>query len=172
MRPQHRQILTVETRPLPADRHIGGIIYVLDERAFVSGYRDGAGLPQWAPVGVGAQSRQYPYAWSNSTQLGDPGTGRVRALTGDPLVATTLAVSLYDADGSVHTALAQLRLGDQIVLYVAGDLSRYAAYTLSATPINHGNLWLELGVTLSDQGSAGFAPSNNAALDFALRTSG
>jgi hypothetical protein len=52
MRPQHRPVLTVEALPVPADRHIGVIVYVLALRTFYAGYRDSSGLPQWAPVGV------------------------------------------------------------------------------------------------------------------------
>jgi hypothetical protein len=52
MRPIRRPILTVDVLPVAGDRHIGLIVYVLDARAFYAGYRDGAGVPQWAPVGV------------------------------------------------------------------------------------------------------------------------
>src|SRR5262245_5469390 len=53
----------------------------------------------------------WPYRWTNSTTVADPGDGRIGVNNANPALATTLMVSAFDKNDQVAVSLAGLVAG-------------------------------------------------------------
>src|SRR5262245_3534258 len=127
-----------------------------------------AASKQYVDSRARGEGGQYDYKWSTSTTMADPGHGWARANNGTPASATHLALSLFDEGGTARIGLLQLVAGDTVGIYEAGAIADWVTYTVSATPTNNANSWLDVPVVLKNSGGT-FDPSNNTPVIIAVR---
>ena len=102
-----------------------------------------------------------PYAWSDSSVVGDPGAGRVSVDSSPGGSEFILSIAEKDSNGDPHGVLYRLlEVGDRVQINSSTGFA--ASGAVNSLPVDHGT-WLELGVLLL--GNAGTAPSDGDPVD-------
>jgi len=111
-----------------------------------------------------ANHGSWPYRWTNSTAVADPGSGRIGVNNANPSLATILIVSALDKNDQFALPLASLTAGANIAAYNGDALNQFVKYQVTGPPVDHGGVWLEVPVSLVQL--VGFAPTNNDLVQF------
>jgi len=132
----------------------------------------GAAGPQGIPGLQGAQgpagpagqsSGAYPFKWSVSTVVSDPGSGSIKGDINIATGITILSASIYDSNGQGLVALNELDTNDDLFIYESGDISTWNRYTVTAPPTLNGSpvTWATIPVMFAESGPQQFTPGNN-----------
>jgi len=96
----------------------------------------------------------------------------MRGNDADTTLLTELYASVTDDDGYVALGIGRLIIDDQLLLYIANDLTTWNKYVVTADITNHGNIWMTVPVTYMESGTSGFAPGNNTNISLVLPVRG
>src|SRR5262245_9026915 len=128
--------------------------------------------PAGPPGPAGPAGCAYTQVWTSTNKTTDAsGSGQVGINTTVASTATQLNMNQQTSDNTDVTAvLSKVKVGDGFYVQQKTDSTRWAKYTVTATPVDNGSWWA-FPVTFQD-GSGTGAPNPNAAVDVAFLTSG
>jgi Domain of unknown function (DUF4082) len=108
----------------------------------------------------------HPFQWKVNTAATDPAHGWMKANVLAATDYTELYISLYDEDGKAVIGLADLKSGDVLHIYEAGQIGTWNAYQLTGDPVLQGDPveWLTLPIVYTESGPSLLTPTGNAHL--------